>query len=209
VLSEVLLQRSGALRGTAKCAPSGLTARRSCPLEGHQHEALARFRDRQSRSRRESVLLPQRTRNHNLSLGRNSCRRHFIILPCAVRRAPALALIECDVVRSVTAARACRRAPRLRLQNGRERLLAFQLRGPSRSGQSPKGWRLLDTGKIESLAVLDEAFAGSRGESHRGHLRRDRDRLIASFVATTTSCIINLRLRSDANSRVQRRLTSQ
>jgi hypothetical protein len=28
---------------------------------------------------------------------------------------------------------------------------------------------LLDTGKIESLAVPDEAFAGSRGESHHGH----------------------------------------
>jgi hypothetical protein len=59
------------------------------------------------------------------------------------------------------------------VQNGRERLLVFQLRGPSRSGRSPTGWRLLDTGKIESLAVLDEAFAGSRGESHRGHLQWD------------------------------------
>jgi hypothetical protein len=57
------------------------------------------------------------------------------------------------------------------MQNGRERLLVFQLRGPSRSGQSPKGWRLLRTGKIESLAVLDGAFAGSREESDGGHLQ--------------------------------------
>jgi hypothetical protein len=35
--------------------------------------------------------------------------------------------------------------------------------------RSPTGVRLLDTGKIESLAVPDEAFAGSRGESHHGH----------------------------------------
>lgn len=53
--------------------------------------------------------------------------------------------------------------------NGRERLLVFQLRGPSRPGNPPVGWRLLETARIEALAVLDQTFAGSRGQAHRDH----------------------------------------
>lgn len=55
------------------------------------------------------------------------------------------------------------------VQHGRARLLAFQLRGPARPGQAPMGWRLLDLSKIEALAVLDDTFEGSRGQSHRAH----------------------------------------
>ena len=55
------------------------------------------------------------------------------------------------------------------MQNGRERLLVFQLRGPARPGHAPTGWRLLETSKIENVAVLDETFKGSRGHSHHDH----------------------------------------
>jgi hypothetical protein len=51
------------------------------------------------------------------------------------------------------------------------RVLVYQLRG---SGPSPRrsltGWRLLDVPKIEECAVLEEAFPGSRGHSHKHHL---------------------------------------
>jgi hypothetical protein len=59
------------------------------------------------------------------------------------------------------------------IQGGRARLLVFQLRGPARPGQTAVGWRLLELPKIEALAVLDETFAGSRGESHRVHRQWD------------------------------------
>src|SRR5262245_14367970 len=59
------------------------------------------------------------------------------------------------------------------MHNGRERLLVFQLRGPSRPGHPPNGWRLLDTAKIETLAVLDDSFQGSRGKSYSDHLQWD------------------------------------
>ena len=56
------------------------------------------------------------------------------------------------------------------VQKGIERLLVYQLRGPVRSpNQSATGWRLLDTSKIEACVVLDGAFSGSRGQSHRNH----------------------------------------
>ncbi len=59
------------------------------------------------------------------------------------------------------------------IQNGHERLLVFQLRGPARPSSAPVGWRLLATSKIEALTVLDDAFEGSRGQSHHAHYRWD------------------------------------
>lgn len=59
------------------------------------------------------------------------------------------------------------------VHKGRTRLLVFQLRGPTRPGQTATGWRLLDVEKIESLAVLDETFDGSRGAAHRDHHQWD------------------------------------
>src|SRR5262245_58247383 len=47
------------------------------------------------------------------------------------------------------------------VQNGAERLLVFQRRGPARAGQDPIGWRLLETGADRSA------------RSARGHLRRE------------------------------------
>jgi hypothetical protein len=55
------------------------------------------------------------------------------------------------------------------VQKGMERLLVYQLIGPTRPGQSAAGWRLLEVSKIESLVVLDETFRGSRGSSHQDH----------------------------------------
>jgi hypothetical protein len=54
-------------------------------------------------------------------------------------------------------------------QNGVDRLLVFQLRGPARTNQSETGWRLLDVPKIESLDVLDGTFRGSRGSPQQHH----------------------------------------
>jgi hypothetical protein len=59
------------------------------------------------------------------------------------------------------------------IQNGRERLLVFQCRGPARPGFASTGWRLLDTSKVEALSVLDEPFHGSRGQSHNAHYQWD------------------------------------
>lgn len=55
------------------------------------------------------------------------------------------------------------------VQNGRERLLVFQLRAPARPGHTPTGWRLLDLVKIQELAVRADTFPGSRGQSHPAH----------------------------------------
>jgi hypothetical protein len=60
------------------------------------------------------------------------------------------------------------------VQNGSPKLLIYQLRASGgASGGAPSkgvlGWRLLDVPKIAECAVLDEAFAGSRGQSHQRH----------------------------------------
>jgi len=54
-------------------------------------------------------------------------------------------------------------------QRDGDRLLIYQRRGPARPGHSSTGWRMLDVSKIESLTVLDEEFAGSRGDRQRQH----------------------------------------
>ena len=51
------------------------------------------------------------------------------------------------------------------------RLLAYQIRGAT-SSRLP-GWRDLDLGKVTRLVVLDEAFAGSRGDEYPQHRRWD------------------------------------
>lgn len=59
------------------------------------------------------------------------------------------------------------------IQNGVQRLLVYQLRGPARPGQSAAGWRMFDVPKIASLVVLEVQFSGSRGASHRHHTAWD------------------------------------
>jgi hypothetical protein len=57
------------------------------------------------------------------------------------------------------------------IQKGTERVLVYQLRAPvDLPGKSVKGWRLLEVSQIEDCVVLEEAFSGSRGPSHRNHL---------------------------------------
>jgi len=48
----------------------------------------------------------------------------------------------------------------------------YQVRAP---GAAPdrkpqKGWRLLEVSKIEECSVLDQTFAGSRGEPSQRHI---------------------------------------
>lgn len=54
-------------------------------------------------------------------------------------------------------------------QKGIERLLVYQISGPTRPRQSSTGWRLLDVSKIESATVLEKSFRGSRGDAHQDH----------------------------------------
>ncbi|HEX6215408.1 MAG TPA: hypothetical protein VFZ38_11340 [Vicinamibacterales bacterium] len=58
-------------------------------------------------------------------------------------------------------------------QKGMDRLLVYQLRVPSSSGRDAMGWRLFDVAKIESLAVLDTVFKGSRRTSDQVHHQWD------------------------------------
>ena len=54
------------------------------------------------------------------------------------------------------------------IQNGIERLLTFQLRGESRT-RTERGWRDLHLADIRRLRVLEQRFAGSRGDSSQKH----------------------------------------
>lgn len=56
------------------------------------------------------------------------------------------------------------------VQNGRVRLLAYQVRGASSTRRSASGWRLLDVSKISRCEVLEETFSGTRGAAHQDHL---------------------------------------
>jgi len=52
------------------------------------------------------------------------------------------------------------------IQKGIERLLAFQL---SESARTERGWRDLHLADIHNLRVLEQRFAGSRGDSSQKH----------------------------------------
>lgn len=56
------------------------------------------------------------------------------------------------------------------IQKGLVRLLVYQLRSSGGSTPSGKGWRLLDAAKIDGFSLLEETFAGSRGQFHDDHL---------------------------------------
>ena len=58
--------------------------------------------------------------------------------------------------------------------NGAAKLLVYQLIvDGAASGNDAQGWRLLDVRKIGTCKVLEETFAGSRGDSHRQHMQWD------------------------------------
>ncbi|PYY12988.1 MAG: hypothetical protein DMG60_22830 [Acidobacteria bacterium] len=55
------------------------------------------------------------------------------------------------------------------IQNGRLRLLAYQVHGAS-TGKLP-GWRWIEVPRISDLEILAETFEGSRGnESNKHHV---------------------------------------
>jgi hypothetical protein len=58
--------------------------------------------------------------------------------------------------------------------SGTSRLLVYQLLvDGAASDDRAQGWRLLFVTKISACKVLEETFAGSRGDSHRQHMRWD------------------------------------
>ena len=58
------------------------------------------------------------------------------------------------------------------IQNGIERLLTFQLRSESRT-RTERGWRDLHLADIRNLRVLEQRFAGSRGDTNQKHRNWD------------------------------------
>jgi histidyl-tRNA synthetase len=58
------------------------------------------------------------------------------------------------------------------IQKGRERLLAYQIRGAS-TGKLP-GWRWIDIAGISNLEILTEKFAGSRSDESTKHHKWER-----------------------------------
>jgi len=54
------------------------------------------------------------------------------------------------------------------IQNGRPRLLAYQIAGQSNSGRLP-AWRLVDVAGMTRLEILDRKFSGGRLASGRRH----------------------------------------
>jgi hypothetical protein len=54
------------------------------------------------------------------------------------------------------------------IQNGRPRLLVYQIGGQSNSGRLP-AWRLVDLASMSRLEILDRTFPGGRPASGRRH----------------------------------------
>jgi hypothetical protein len=52
---------------------------------------------------------------------------------------------------------------------GVDRLLIYQVESKVEAGANDVGWRLFDVPKIESLAVLDAPFSGSRAGALQSH----------------------------------------
>lgn len=58
--------------------------------------------------------------------------------------------------------------------NGTAKLLVYQLHADGAATHGPvQGWRLLEIAKIGVCRVLEQTFAGSRGDSHERHLHWD------------------------------------
>jgi hypothetical protein len=54
------------------------------------------------------------------------------------------------------------------IRHGVERLLAFQVRGESRSG-TPHGWKQFDVDLMHHLRMLEQQFPGSRADAAQQH----------------------------------------
>lgn len=58
--------------------------------------------------------------------------------------------------------------------NGTSKLFVYQLLVDGAAARNAgQGWRLLDVGKISACKVLEQTFAGSRGDVHEEHLHWD------------------------------------
>ena len=57
--------------------------------------------------------------------------------------------------------------------SGTSKVLVYQLHADGAAGGAAQGWRLLDLAKIGVCKVLEETFAGSRGDAHEQHMRWD------------------------------------
>jgi hypothetical protein len=58
--------------------------------------------------------------------------------------------------------------------NGTSKLLVYQLHADGHDEARPAaGWRLLDLAKIGVCRVLEQTFAGSRGDAHELHMQWD------------------------------------
>lgn len=60
------------------------------------------------------------------------------------------------------------------IHKGVSRALVYQLQTSPGETDTPIGWRLLDTAKIEAPVVLDTTFRASRGAAHRNHYTWDK-----------------------------------
>jgi hypothetical protein len=58
------------------------------------------------------------------------------------------------------------------IQNGKTRLLVYQIGGQSSSGKLP-AWRLVDVSGISKLEILDKTFAGNRTAPSGRHQQWD------------------------------------
>ena len=58
--------------------------------------------------------------------------------------------------------------------NGTSKIFVYQLLVDGAvGGDRAQGWRLLDVGKIGACKVLEQTFAGSRGDARQEHLHWD------------------------------------
>jgi hypothetical protein len=59
------------------------------------------------------------------------------------------------------------------VRDGSPKVLAYQRWKAGEHGQAMRGWRWLDTSKIEQCVVLDDTFAGTRADADQHHHRWD------------------------------------
>ena|SRR5205807_2831849 len=59
------------------------------------------------------------------------------------------------------------------LHKGLVRLLCYQIGGKSTTGPLP-AWRLMDVAKMSDVEILEQTFAGSRGDASQQHHHWDR-----------------------------------
>jgi hypothetical protein len=59
------------------------------------------------------------------------------------------------------------------MRDGVDKVLAYQREKAGRKDQRARGWRSLDTTKIQDCIVLEDSFSGTRERADQQHLRWD------------------------------------